>query len=58
MDVGVGNSLIIFFLIFLVFAFVAFLINMLVSCCEETLGDDAGTCVDDIDESNFGSFNS
>ncbi len=56
MDVGIGNGLLIFFLIFLIFSFVAFLINMLVSCCDETFGDDTGTCVDDIDKLIFWFF--
>lgn len=54
----VGNGLLIFFLMFFIFLFVALLINMLVSCCDESFGNDTGTCVDDIDESHFSSLNS
>lgn len=54
----VGNGLIIFFLMFLIFSFVALLINMLASCCDESLGNDTGTCVGDVVKSHFGSFNS
>ncbi|XP_037036589.1 uncharacterized protein LOC119074530 [Bradysia coprophila] len=40
-DVGIGNGLIIFFFIFMTFSFVAFLINMIISCCGETFGNNA-----------------